>query len=392
MKDQSIEARELIVKARESLRRGDKSAARQMGEQAARHAPELEDAWLILAASEPNPRDALAYAHRARQVNPQSGRARRAIEWASGRLKQVETDADRSPVFTPPRSIETAASLPPKHAYKTAVATPALKVQRRNWLWPVLLIGAGVLFMGFILLFAVIAQPPAFASIINNIGLPAATQEDLWAPVNIAKPEVTPIDVSALAVQAADTPVPTSVPTLPPTATQEPTGEATEAPTDIPTESSTVIPSDTESPGVVAMEILDDIPTSEYTAPTPGISLGDGERWIDVDLTNQMVYAYEGDAIVNSFLVSTGTWLTPTVTGRHKIYVKVRVQDMRGPGYHLRDVPYVMFFQGDYGLHGTYWHNNFGTPMSRGCVNLTIDDAAWLFNWASVGTVVNVHY
>ena len=51
-----------------------------------------------------------------------------------------------------------------------------------------------------------------------------------------------------------------------------------------------------------------------------------------------------------------------------------------------------MFFRGDYGLHGTYWHNNFGTPMSRGCVNLTIDDAAWLFNWASVGTVVNVHY
>ncbi len=392
MKDQLIEARELIVKARESLRRGDKSAGRQMGEQAARLAPELEDAWLILAASESNPRDALAYAHRARQVNPQSERARRAIEWTSGRLNQVETDADSSPVFTPPRSVETAAGLPPKQSFQTAVAVPALKVQGRNWLWPVLLSGVGVLFIGFIVLFAVIAQPPAFASIVNRIGLPAATQEDLWAPVNIAKPEVTPIDVSAPAVQAVDTPVPTSVPTLRPTATQEPTSVATEAPTDVPTESSTVIPSDTESPGVVAMEILDDTPTSEYKAPTPGISLGDGERWIDVDLTNQMVYAYEGETIVNSFLVSTGTWLTPTVTGKHKIYVKVRVQDMRGPGYHLRDVPYVMFFKGDYGLHGTYWHNNFGTPMSRGCVNLTIDDAAWLFNWASVGTVVNVHY
>jgi lipoprotein-anchoring transpeptidase ErfK/SrfK len=80
------------------------------------------------------------------------------------------------------------------------------------------------------------------------------------------------------------------------------------------------------------------------------------------------------------------------VTGEYKIYVKVRMQDMSGPGYYLRDVPYVMFFKGDYGLHGTYWHNNFGTPMSRGCVNLTIDDAAWLFNWASVGTIVNVHY
>jgi lipoprotein-anchoring transpeptidase ErfK/SrfK len=105
-----------------------------------------------------------------------------------------------------------------------------------------------------------------------------------------------------------------------------------------------------------------------------------------------MVYAYEGDTVVNSFVVSTGVAGTPTVTGRYKIYVKVRMQDMRGPGYHLRDVPYVMFFYGDYGLHGTYWHNNFGVPMSRGCVNLTIDDAAWLFSWASVGTVVNVHY
>ena len=140
------------------------------------------------------------------------------------------------------------------------------------------------------------------------------------------------------------------------------------------------------------MEILDDTPTSDVIPDTPAIVVGDGVRWIDVDLTNQMVHAYEGETIVNSFVVSTGTWLTPTVTGKHKIYVKVRMQDMSGPGYYLRDVPWVMFFSGDYGLHGTYWHNNFGTPMSRGCVNLTIDDAAWLFNWASVGTVVNVHY
>jgi lipoprotein-anchoring transpeptidase ErfK/SrfK len=218
--------------------------------------------------------------------------------------------------------------------------------------------------------------------------VPASTQEKLWAPMDIAKPEVTPIDVNAFAVQSADTPVPTAVPTQRATSTNEPTSEPTEAPT----ESSTLIPADNGTPGVVAMEVLNDTPTSEYKPPKPEEVVGNGARWIDVDLTNQMVYAYEGDVVVNSFVVSTGTWLTPTVTGKHKIYVKVRMQDMRGPGYHLRDVPYVMFFSGDYGLHGTYWHNNFGTPMSRGCVNLTIDDAAWLFNWASVGTVVNVHY
>ncbi|HSJ89426.1 MAG TPA: L,D-transpeptidase, partial [Anaerolineales bacterium] len=65
---------------------------------------------------------------------------------------------------------------------------------------------------------------------------------------------------------------------------------------------------------------------------------------------------------------------------------------MSGPGYYLRDVPWVMFFYEDYGFHGTYWHNNFGMPMSRGCVNLSVDDAAWLYQWASVGTRVSIHY
>jgi lipoprotein-anchoring transpeptidase ErfK/SrfK len=118
----------------------------------------------------------------------------------------------------------------------------------------------------------------------------------------------------------------------------------------------------------------------------------DGEHWIDVDLSQQRVYAYAGDTVVNSFVVSTGTWQTPTVTGKYKVWIKLRSTDMSGPGYYVPDVPYVMYFYKGYGLHGTYWHNNFGTPMSHGCVNLTIPDAEWLYNFSSVGTVVNVHY
>ena len=385
MNNQIIEARELVAKARELLRRGDKASARQIGEQAALLAPDMEDVWLVLTAADPDPQDALAYAQKALELNPQSTRARRAVEWATDRLKQVEALKELTPVSPLPRRAEVAVTQE-QHAYQTAVAMPALQTQGRNWLLPALLIGAGILFIGFLVLFAVTS--PALASIVSSIGVPASTQENLWAPMDIAKPEVTPIDVSAFAVQSADTPVPTAAPTQRATSTNEPTSEPTQAPT----ESSTLIPADNGTPGVVAMEVLNDTPTSEYKPPKPEDVVGNGARWIDVDLTNQMVYAYEGDVVVNSFVVSTGTWLTPTVTGKHKIYVKVRMQDMRGPGYHLRDVPYVMFFSGDYGLHGTYWHNNFGTPMSRGCVNLTIDDAAWLFNWASVGTVVNVHY
>jgi lipoprotein-anchoring transpeptidase ErfK/SrfK len=64
---------------------------------------------------------------------------------------------------------------------------------------------------------------------------------------------------------------------------------------------------------------------------------------------------------------------------------------MSGPGYYLPDVPYVMYFYKDYGLHGTYWHHNFGTPMSHGCVNFPTVDAGWIFENSRVGTIVNVH-
>jgi lipoprotein-anchoring transpeptidase ErfK/SrfK len=110
-----------------------------------------------------------------------------------------------------------------------------------------------------------------------------------------------------------------------------------------------------------------------------------------VDLSQQRVYAYEGQEIVKKFTVSTGTAAHPTVTGRYYIYMKYRYDDMAGPGYYLPDVPYVMYFYEGYSLHGTYWHSNFGTPMSHGCVNLSTSDAAWLYNWADVGTLVNVH-
>jgi lipoprotein-anchoring transpeptidase ErfK/SrfK len=281
------------------------------------------------------------------------------------------------------------------------VALPQLTSNGRNWLLPAVLTGAAFMFLGFIALFALAS--PALASIVSSVSAPVRTQENLWAPAEIAKPEVNPIGASGFALQAADTPASTpptapltTVPILPGSANAMAT--ATPAPADAPTEAPTVIPAATETPASLVMERVADTPTSEYTPPTdadrdePVASGGNGGRWIDVNLSQQMVYAYEGDTVINSFVVSTGVAGTPTVTGRYKIYVKVRMQDMSGPGYYLRNVPYVMFFYGDYGLHGTYWHNNFGVPMSRGCVNLTIDDAAWLFSWASVGTVVNVHY
>lgn len=115
-------------------------------------------------------------------------------------------------------------------------------------------------------------------------------------------------------------------------------------------------------------------------------------RWIDVNLSAQLVTAYEGNTAVRSTLVSTGLPGTPTPTGQFRIYVKYGAAPMSGPGYYLPNVPYVMYFYKGYGLHGTYWHSNFGHPMSHGCVNLPTPEAEWFYSFASVGTLVNIHY
>lgn len=114
--------------------------------------------------------------------------------------------------------------------------------------------------------------------------------------------------------------------------------------------------------------------------------------WIEVDLTNQILYAYRDNQLINGFKVSTGTSSHKTITGTFKIFSKYPAITMTGPGYDLPDVPFSMFFYKGYALHGTYWHHNFGTPMSHGCVNMNTDDAAWIYENAPVGTYVMVHY
>ena len=116
------------------------------------------------------------------------------------------------------------------------------------------------------------------------------------------------------------------------------------------------------------------------------------EFWIEVDLTQQMLYAYRGGQLIEGFLISSGTRDFKTVTGIYKIYAKYPSIDMRGPGYDLADVPYTMFFHKGYAIHGTYWHNFFGRQMSRGCVNMVTEEAAWIYENAPVGTYVIVHY
>ena len=117
-----------------------------------------------------------------------------------------------------------------------------------------------------------------------------------------------------------------------------------------------------------------------------------GGKRIEVNLANQTLTAWYGDSVVLNTTISSGTDYAPTVTGRYAIGSKYAVQRMVGPGYDIPDVPWVMYFWDGYALHGAYWHNNFGTPMSHGCVHLRPSEAEYLFNWADSGTEVYVHW
>ncbi len=120
-------------------------------------------------------------------------------------------------------------------------------------------------------------------------------------------------------------------------------------------------------------------------------------HWVLVNLAAQHLYAYDGTNLVDDLAVSTGVAGHETPTGTFFVQQRFRSQEMVGPGYDLPNVPYVQYFGNDslswqegYSLHGTYWHHNWGHVMSHGCVNLPTDFAAWLWDWANIGTPVEI--
>jgi lipoprotein-anchoring transpeptidase ErfK/SrfK len=139
------------------------------------------------------------------------------------------------------------------------------------------------------------------------------------------------------------------------------------------------------------------LPESELVRPTlvPKPSeVKSGEHWFDVELKSQTLVAYAGDRPVFATLVSTGRGREgselATPPGLHRIWVKLAASDMdnlenveAGENYAIQAVPWVMYFQKGYGLHGTFWHSAFGRAQSHGCVNLSPADAERLFGWAS---------
>ncbi|MFH0937145.1 MAG: L,D-transpeptidase [Candidatus Daviesbacteria bacterium] len=111
------------------------------------------------------------------------------------------------------------------------------------------------------------------------------------------------------------------------------------------------------------------------------------EKWIEISLADQKLRAWEGNRTVMEFPISSGLWY-PTPKGDFSIWYKTRAQRMKGGSrelgtfYNLPNVPHNMFFYQGFAIHGAYWHNNFGHPMSHGCVNSPLASAAQLFEWS----------
>ena len=128
-----------------------------------------------------------------------------------------------------------------------------------------------------------------------------------------------------------------------------------------------------------------------------GISTATGELWVDVNLSTEYMIVYRGSTRVLGTYVSTGRPGFDTPTGTYRVNTKLPSQTMSGviggEYYNVPNVPWVMYFTDrGHAIHGTYWHNNFGHPMSHGCVNLPLDVAAWLYAQAPIGMRVVIHY
>lgn len=370
MNSDPLAARQALQNAQQAVRRGDRPSARRWAEQAAALDPALEEAWLILAAVA-SPRASVAYLEQALRINPSSPRARQGMAWAQQRLQQ-ERARQQSRTDTRPGRPARAAAKPsgavgrPPVRERPATISPSApqgaaslgrSLTRYRWSFAALVI--------FLLCVALMAAfwPGSAAPALAFLRAPQSMPV-YGAAANVDKPTYTPT------FTATFTPTPTS--------TSTPTLTATFTPTNTPTATNTPLPTNTPF-----------MPPTPIPTEAPGTG---GVRWIDVDLSDQMLYAYEGNTIVASFLVSTGVPAFPTVVGQFRIYIKLESTLMAGDGYYLPNVPYTMYFYKGYGIHGTYWHSNFGHPMSHGCVNMYTPDAKWLFYWASVGTLVNVHY
>lgn len=355
MNSQGLQARQAIEQARAALRRGDRPEARRWAERAVALEAQMEDAWLILAAIA-SPRASVAYLQKALEINPASARARQGMAWAVRRLEQAGGSQLRGGEG---------------RASPGARAGEA-RSGRRGRLYPLLLFS---LACAALLAAAWTASgAPARAFISNETGESSAP----YARAEVAKPTYTP------------SPTPTFTPS--PTPTHTPTAAATPSPSATPTALPTSSPAPTWSAAPAEAERVDYIPPA---AEGPA-----AQKYILVDISEQHLYAYQGEALIYSFVASTGMD-NSTRVGTFRIQSKI--PNAYGSTWDI----WMPNWMGIYWSHGLengihalpilpsgarLWAGYLGRPISYGCVVLGSDEAQLLYDWAEIGTPVEIRW
>lgn len=360
---------------------------------ALRQEPDNIFAMLWLAYVLPAPEDSLRLLERALALDPQNESAKVGWRWARGRLGLPPDEPALVSDQTRPRLAQTVpfAVQQPVHPRlsinpqpgKTNKTMSVRRVHRRlkpllAIIFSTLVFGMGVMGLSA-LIFAPLDSLAAWlparpVSPAAEVATPQPTVNPAPSSSPMTKHFTSDSDTLTLVVSGLDEPE--TVPSDPPAPSpkSEPLLEAT-VPEALPqTNLTSIDPSLLIGPELPLATV-----DRSRLAHQPAYP---GEKWIEVNVATQQVIAWEGDKPVMAFTVSTGVPETPTVLGEFNIYWKLESTLMTGPGYYLPEVPYTMYFYEGYALHGTYWHNNFGQRMSRGCVNLQTDNAKQLFEWA----------
>jgi lipoprotein-anchoring transpeptidase ErfK/SrfK len=377
MASQSIPPNQALKQATDALQRGDKHAARTWAQIAASLAPDMEEPWLILAAIA-RPHASIAYLERALEINPESKRARAGLVWAHQQhAHQLEQSArgkvpacstrDGLPTRINPtiHSGQPFPQVPPKAPAGSRISIPLL-----------------LLILGLCLIAVWAFWPGAGASVSAAIlGNPGSSQDSQilsWLPAGLMKPTDTP----------------------PPTATSTPT--ATPSPTPLPTDTSTPtpVPTDTATPTSTATPLPTNTsqPTVVPQAAAPQLPAG-GKKLIVVSISQQHVYAYQGSTLVYSFVASTGSG-NSTRIGTFSILDKIPKAYGETWDFWMPDwmgIYHVGYLEN--GFHSLpllnngqrLWGDSLGTPVTYGCIVLGIQDSRTLYNWAEIGTTVQIN-
>jgi lipoprotein-anchoring transpeptidase ErfK/SrfK len=351
----TVTANEALENALRAYKRGEKQATRRWAALAASLDPQSEDPWLILAAIA-KPRASIAYLEQALKFNPNSERALKGMQWAQRRLDKLSAQTNETQPVQRTQPRRPLAQTQPTQLIARAQSKPRLSA---------LIMAATAV---IVLLFVWAIWLGNASSVFAVIAGKANANRPSGSVANIAKPSYTPTSTS------------TSTPTLTPSNTPSPTTTPTETPTATPT--------DTPTPSATPFQ---------PSLPTPVPS---HDKRIVVSISQQHLWAYEGDQVIYSFVASTGMG-NSTRVGTFSVLDKI--PNAYGATWDLWMPNWLGIYYAGYlenGIHALpilsngvqLWAGYLGTPISFGCIVLGVNESQLLYDWAEVGTPVIIQW